>query len=63
MNKYQVYLTTNETIYIEADEFQTYCEYNYVRFLKDKQCVAVFILSNICGFEQVNAFDDEENDE
>ena len=63
MNKYQVYLTTNETIYIEADDFLTYCDSGIVRFLKDNNAIAVFVLSNICGFEKVNEFDDEEDGE
>lgn len=62
MNKYQVYLTTNETIYIEADDFTMYCEYGIVRFFKDNcnNVIAVFSLSNICGFEKVDEFDDPE---
>lgn len=63
MNKYQVYLTTGETIYIEADDFTImYCEGATVRFVKDNynNSIAVFVLSNICGFEQVDEFDDEE---
>lgn len=63
MNKYQVYLTTKETIYIEADDFSTYYEHGVVRFIKDDRNIAIFVLSNICGFEKVNEFDDEEDDE
>lgn len=62
MNKYQVYLTTNETIYIEADEFIANYEHGIVRFWKGNyyDTVALFALSNICGFEKVDEFDDEE---
>lgn len=63
MNKYQVYLTNGEVIYIEADDFLTYSESGIVRFLKGDNAIAVFVLSNICGFEQVDEFDDEEDDE
>lgn len=66
MNKYQVYLTTGEIIYIEADDFTImYCEVGTVRFTKNNynSSIAVFVLSNICGFEKVEKFDDEEDDE
>lgn len=65
MNKYQVYLVTNETIYIEADDVSTDSVCGIVRFTKGgyNNVIAVFTLSNICGFEQVNEFDDEEDDE
>ena len=61
MNKYQVYLTTQETIYIEADDFVAYYEHGFVRFVKDNENIAIFVLSNICGFEKVDKFDDEED--
>lgn len=59
MNKYQVYLTSEDTIYLEADDFTMYCEAGLVRFYKGgyDNVVAVFVLSNICGFEQVDEFD------
>lgn len=62
MNKYQVYITSDDTIYIEADDFTIYyyCETGLVRFIKGScnNVIAVFVLSNICGFEQVDEFDD-----
>lgn len=63
MNKYQVYLTTNETIFIEADGFRMYFDVGAVRFYKGDcdNVIAVFVLSNICGFEKVDEFDDEED--
>lgn len=65
MNKYQVYLATNETIYIEADEFIANYEYGIVRFWKDNynNTVAIFAFSNICGFEKVDEFDYEEEED
>lgn len=65
MNKYQVYPDSKETIYIEADDFVTNYEAGIVRFWKDNYntTVAVFVLSNICGFEKVDEFDDEETEE
>ena len=63
MNKYQVYLTNGEVINIEADGFSTNCEYSIVRFIKGDENIAIFVLSNICGFEKVEEFDDEEDDE
>lgn len=64
MNKYQVYLTTKETINIEADDFTMSYEYGFVRFVKGgfNPTVAVFALSNICGFEKVDKFDDDEDE-
>lgn len=62
MNKFQVYLTNGEVINIEADEFSTLYAYNVVRFIKDNQNIAIFVLSNIYGFEIVDEFDDEEDD-
>ena len=59
MNKYQVYLTNGEIIYIEADNFLTNYEYGNVRFIKGDQNIAIFVLSNIYGFEKVDEFDDE----
>lgn len=32
MNKYQVYLTSEDTIYIETDDFRMHCEAGYVCF-------------------------------
>ena len=62
MNKYQVYLTTNDTIYIEADDFTVNYEYGIVCFVKDRlNTIAVFGLSNICGFEKVDEFYDDED--
>lgn len=63
MNKYQVYLTNGEVINIEADDFMTNYEYNNVHFIKNDRNIAIFVLSNIYGFEEVNKFDDEEDDE
>lgn len=63
MNKFQVYLTNGEVINIEADDFSTLYEYNVVRFTKDNQNIAIFVLSNIYGFEEVDEFDDEEDDD
>ena len=63
MNKYQVYLTNGGIIYIEADDFSTYYEYGVVRFIKGDQHIAIFVLSNIYGFEKVDEFEDEEDDE
>ena len=63
MNKYQVYLTNGKVIYIEADYFSTYYGHGVVRFIKDDRNIAIFVLINICGFEKVNEFDDEEDDE
>lgn len=63
MNKYEVYLTNGEVINIEADDFLTNYEYDNVRFIKDDRNIAIFILSNIYGFEKVDEFDDEEDDD
>lgn len=63
MNKFQVYLTNGGIINIEADDFSTYYEYGVVRFMKGDQYIAIFVLSNIYGFEKVDEFDDEEDDE
>lgn len=63
MNKYQVYLTNGMVIYIEADNFITNYDYGNVRFIKDDLNIAIFVLSNIYGFEKVDEFDDEKNDE
>ena len=61
MNKYQVYLTSEDTIYIEADDFIMYREAGLVHFVKggynNNNVIAVFVISNICGFEQVDEFD------
>ena len=62
MNKYEVYLTNGEVINIEADDFLTNYEYNNVRFIKEDRNIAIFVLSNIYGFEKVDEFDDEEAD-
>lgn len=62
MNKYEVYLTNGEVINIEADDFLTNYEYDNVRFIKEDRSIAIFILSNIYGFEKVDEFDDEEDD-
>lgn len=62
MNKYQVYLATEETIYIEADGFYINSDHGTVLFIKDDKNIAAFVLSNICGFEKVDEFDDEEAD-
>ena len=63
MNKYEVYLTNGEVINIEAENFSTNYEHNVVRFLKGDYIIAIFVLSNICGFEKVDEFEDEEDDE
>ena len=63
MNKYQVYLTNGGVINIEADDFSTYYEHGVVRFIKGNQNIAIFVLDNIYGFEKVDEFDDEEDDE
>lgn len=62
MNKYQVYLTNGDVIYIEAENFSTRYEYDNVRFIKEGRNIAIFILSNIYGFEEVDEFDDEEEE-
>lgn len=62
MSKYEVYLTNGEVINIEADDFLTNYEYDNVRFIKEDRNIAIFILSNIYGFEKVDKFDDEEDD-
>ena len=63
MNKYEVYLTNGDVINIEADDFLTNYEYNNVRFMKEDCNIAIFVLSNIYGFEKVDEFDDEEDDD
>lgn len=64
MNKFEVYLTNGGIINIEADDFVTNYEHGIVRFIKDNNLnVAIFVLSNIYGFEEVDEFDDEEDDE
>ena len=63
MNKYEVYLTNGDVINIEADDFLTNYEYNNVRFIKEDLNIAIFVLSNIYGFEKVDEFDDEEDDD
>lgn len=62
MNKYEVYLTNGEVINIEADGFVTNYENTIVRFIKDDHIIAIFVLSNIYGFEKVDEFDDEEDE-
>ena len=63
MSKFQVYLTNGEVINIEADDFATNYEHGIVRFINDdKLNIAIFVLSNIYGFEEVDEFDDEEAD-
>lgn len=63
MNKFEVYLTNGEVVNIEADEFLTNFENTIVRFIKDDRIIAIFALSNIYGFQQVDEFDDEDDDE
>lgn len=65
MNKYQVYLTNGGIINIEADDFSANYECGVVRFASDNygETIAVFALSNIFGFEKVDEFEDEEDDE
>ena len=63
MNKYQVYLTNGGIINIEADDFSAYYEHDVVRFIKGDKNIAIFVLSNIYGFEKVDEFEDEEDDE
>lgn len=62
MNKYEVYLTNGEVINLEADDFLPDYAHNIVRFIKDDRIIALFVLSNIYGFEQVDEFDDEEDE-
>ena len=62
MNKYEVYLTNGGVINIEADDFSTNYEYGVVRFVKGDTNIAIFVLSNIYGFEKVDEFDDEEDE-
>lgn len=61
MKKYQVYLATKETIYIEADGFYINSDHVTVLFIKDDKNIAAFVFNNICGFEEVDEFDDEED--
>ena len=63
MDKYEIYLTNGEVVNVEADEFLTDCVHNSVRFEKDNRTIAIFVLSNIYGFMEVDEFDEEDDDE
>lgn len=63
LKKYEVYLTTGETINLEADEVYVDFINDSVRFIENEEVFAFFTLSNICGYSIVDEFADEEADE
>lgn len=53
MNKYEVYITDNKTVTVEADDFSVDMQYGKLRFERDGEFIATFNWSNIIGFRLI----------
>ena len=60
LRKYEVYLTTGDTIKLEAD--QVYVDFinDIVRFFENGEAFAAFMLNNICGYSIVDEWEDDD---
>ena len=56
MAKYEIYLTTGKTITVTANIFAVDYDRKRLAFKNDEygDFIAFFMLSNICGFKEVN---------
>lgn len=59
MNKYEVYLTTEKTVCVNAQSFEIDRNFGIIQFIVDHMYIATFIMANISGFMKVDEFKEE----
>ena len=54
MNKYEIYLTTGETVTVKADNFDIAFDTKRLIFTRGVKNIAIFVNDNICGFKKID---------